>query len=1012
MTQRTLESGKPVSLWNRIPGFQGGGVYPVLFLLLLAVIVVSLVRYYMGANNSLDWILVSSTDPSTISFDQFNVGLFRFDIPADNYLVWQSFLPTDISVDYRYFNVFLAALAVGLAAFQTAYSRMSRYPFIACNIAFILLFNMIHIEEAMLFGFQGREPFFVLVGVHLLVAFLFNSFLSSINAAIRFFTFLFIHAITAFLLLEYSALEDPFLIITPYAFLSGAILSVAFLVMISQEVIFGILYLTTRPSVSAASNGKHFIILGAIYIVNLLLLYLRNAGIIGVELAIIDEFWVLIISTIIAFFTIRNKNVLFPKYPFSPYAFILLSGLGIVFFVLLTFQFVITNNPAIEAFKDLISFIHLGFGFMFYAYVLLNFLAALYKSVPVFKIVYKEINFPYVTSLLAGLAIFAGFFFYSDKKPYFEIQGAYFNLHGDTQQALKDFALAESYYKGGGLYGGNNQKSFYHLASLAKYDGREEDTEYYLEKALKKRPSEHVYVALSEFYKKKGDFFKALFTLRDGMERFPKSAFLRNNMAMQYAKTNIQDSAIYYFNADYYDDQWIGVSKTNNWFIYAKSNQLFSADSVNQLLAESQVPYSNNLIAYANLRGQVLDMSGIVLPTDSILNSHTFPLLNNMTLNRGKYDSDSLETVMNASAQHHRNGDLKHFIDYDLALLKYGRKDYNGFLRSMDAAQAGANNKEKGEYFNTVGLVALKLNAPRLAVDYFGSALQNQFEDAKVNYGVALNEAQLLDDAIKYWEALLNREADSIHHKIAYNQLTILRMSLDEVMNSEIDAVKYQYLRAYSRLISFEEFIKVVELIGNSNMQADLLISYGNDDISDNRKDRLRTIINRLNQTQIQAAQLDKAKLELQIAAAISLDDVDQIKSLTSQNKEIIAEELPLIQVYDSNIDSLKEATVYEEAAMNNPFNIPAIMNAVSYFDRSGNIDVSYNILLNAVEVNPYSKPILKAYAFSALDQYLIEFADDVLPRIEAAMSSSEYSDFLKEYQIRKKEIEESDIWQ
>ncbi|MGB3464049.1 MAG: hypothetical protein WBA74_02220, partial [Cyclobacteriaceae bacterium] len=390
MSQRSLESGLPEAD-RGIPGFRGGGIYPLLFFILIILVGFSLVRYHLGSENSLDWILISNTTPSTISFDQFNIGLFGFDVPANNYLVWQSFSPTDINIDYDYFYFFLIALAIGLSAFQTAISRMGRYPFITCSLIFTLLYSLIHIEEVLLFGSRGRLPVYIIIGIHLLTGYLFNYFFKFIPATVRFLVFLGLHAITAWMIFEFSPLKSPFLIITPYAFLCGALLSVAFIALVSQEVIFGILYLTTRPTVSAGSNGKHFLILGAIYLVNLLLLYLKNAEIIGAELAFINEMWLLAMSTLIAFFTIRYKNVLFPAYPFSPYVYLLLSGLGIVCFAMLTLQFVITNNPATDAFKDIISFIHLGFGFMFYAYVILNFLGALYQTVPVYRIVYKEI---------------------------------------------------------------------------------------------------------------------------------------------------------------------------------------------------------------------------------------------------------------------------------------------------------------------------------------------------------------------------------------------------------------------------------------------------------------------------------------------------------------------------------------------------------------------------------------------------------------------------------------------
>ncbi|MEL7148739.1 MAG: hypothetical protein AAFO69_20360, partial [Bacteroidota bacterium] len=495
-------------------------------------------------------------------------------------------------------------------------------------------------------------------------------------------------------------------------------------------------------------------------------------------------------------------------------------------------QFANANTPVIYAFEKLISYIHLGFGFMFYAYIVLNFLGALYQSVPVYKIVYKEINFPYVTSLLGGLAIFGGFFFYTDKITYYQVLSGHYNLHGDVQQALGDYALAESYYKGGGFYGGNNHKSYYHLAALSRYDQRDTETEFYLDKASRYRPSEHVFVMKADYYKERNDFFKAVFTLQEGLKKFPESEFLRNNLAMQYAQTNILDSALYYFDARYYAKKWTSVSNTNNWYIFAKSNLEFPADTVNKLVSEAELPFINNLLAYGNMQRHQLDLRNVPISTDSVLNAYTFPLLNNLTMNFGNVPVDTLENAFKKASANYRNGDLADVITYNKALLKYRQYDYNGFFRAMDAAQAGADDEKKGEYFNTIGLVSLKLNAPRLAVNYFGSALQYQYEEAKVNYGVALNEARMLDDAAQYWRSLLSNAEDSVHHAVAYNQVKILKMDVDEAVAAGSDPVLYQFLRLYMYQLRTEDFLTILQELGNANMQGDLLMTLAEDRIS------------------------------------------------------------------------------------------------------------------------------------------------------------------------------------
>ena len=1012
MTKKALTIGSQDNQSAWVPGFTGGGIYPVFFLLTIALIILALVKYYGGYDNVLDWILVTNTSPSPVSFDDFNIGLFRFEIPADNYLVWQAFMPTDIAVDYRYFFGFLVALGIGLSAFQAAYSRMSRYPFVLCSLLFIVLYHQMHLEEVVLFGQKGRLYVFVLVGVHLATAFAFHAWLKTASSSMRFLAFLVIHAISAWVIHEFATLPNPFLIIVPYAFLAGVILSLAFVVIVSQEVIFGILLLTTRSVIAGKSNGKHFLILGGIYLVNLLLLAMRNAYIIPTDLAIINEVWILIISTVIAFFTIHHKQVLFPSYPFSPFGHLLVGGLAIVCFSLLTFQFANVNTPAIDAFENLISYIHLGFGFMFYAYVILNFLGALYHSVPVYKIVYKELNFPYVTSLLGGLAFFAGFFFYTDKIAYYQVLSGHYNLHGDVQQVMGNYELAESYYKGGGFYGGSNHKSYYHLATLAKYENRDEDTEYFLSKAVRYKPSEHAYIMMADFYKQQNDFFKGIFTLQEGLRKFPESEFLRNNLAMQYARTNILDSALYYFDAGYYADEWADVSNTNNWYIFAKSNLEFSADTVNQLVAEAGVPLINNLLAYGNLKDQQLNLRNVAISSDSVLNSYTFPLLNNLTLNLGEVDTETIEKAFKKASANYKNGDLADAITYNRALLKYRQFDYNGFFRAMDAAQVGADDEQKGKYFNTIGLVALKLNAPRLAVNYFGSALQYQYDEAKVNYGLALNEAHLLDDAKKYWQTLMDNPADTVHRQVAFNQTKILAMDVSDATAAGSDPVLYQFLRVYMHQLKVPDFLSVFDELENPNMQGDLLMALCEDRIAEGRVDELSVLLQELDAIAMPNLQLQQRKSALLLTYAMIRSDQQALAQYQQGADARLKDQWPVLQVLDSGQDSATLANSYQMLGLKNPFHLPSVMMSAAYFEAEGLGDTSYEILLNAIEINPYSLPLLKAYAMTALRQQLPDFASDVLPRIENLSKPAEYRAFLSEFETLRGQQASADLWE
>ncbi len=978
---------------------------------LVVIIVSGVIQYYGGYGNAIDWILASNTSPYPILFDEFNIGLFKFQIPADNYLVWQTFTPSDIHINYQYYFAYLIALTFGISAYQATITKLGRYPFIFANLIFILLYTQIHLEETILFGERGRTYIFILIGVHLALGYLFNSFVKNVHVAIRMALFLAVHGLTAFVIHEYAGVKDPFMVIMPYSMTPGIVLSVIFILFTAQEVIFGILFLTTRSTIGGQGNGKHFLILGGIYLVNLILLTARNIGVIRTEIAIVDEYWILILSALVAVWSIPYKQILFPKYPLKNDGKLLVISLGIICFAFFALQSSTINTPAIDALKDVISFIHIGFGSMFFFYVILNFISALYQNIAVYKIVYKEVNFPFVTSLLAGLAVVAGLYFYTDKSAFLESKGGYYNVHGDVQSYLGEFGLAEKYYSAAGFYGGHNLKAYHNIAAYAHYEDDAIKEEDYLLKSTYRDQTDITIVALADFYKEKGNFLKAYLTLQEGLEKYPKSTYIRNNLAMQFAQTNILDSALFYFDPTYYGSEWEHVSKTNSWYIYAKSNLLFNKDSVNELLNNADATLASNLIAYSNLKNQFLDTREISIPADSSLNSITFPLINNMALNRGVSNEDSLKSTFQKAALHYTNDNLKHYLYYDLALMAYKNHDYNGFFRYMDAAQAGSNPVDKGKYFNTVGLISLKLNAPRLAANYFGSALQYKFEEAKINYGIALSEANLVTDAIDYWNQVLNTDLDSSHQQVAFNQLNILKLTTDEAINNSNDAVTYQYLRAYRNLFPYDTFIAALHSISNESMKADLLIVKMKDQLKSGRLDHLDNLYNILNRLNITPGQLSVAKSDLDVAMALIYNDLNKIGEIKKNPTDELLKEWPFLNFPANSTDSLSLYNLYNEMGINNPFNIPSVMMAVSYFKEANNGQAAYDILINAIEVNPYSVPLLKAYALTTIEENIAEFGEDVLPRIAAIVSPNEYDQFAKQFYELKEASESASIW-
>ena len=97
------------------------------------------------------------------------------------------------------------------------------------------------------------------------------------------------------------------------------------------------------------------------------------------------------------------------------------------------------------------------------------------------------------------------------------------------------------------------------------------------------------------------------------------------------------------------------------------------------------------------------------------------------------------------------------------------------------------------------------------------------------------------------------------------------------------------------------------------------------------------------------------------------------------------------------------------ELAGKNAFNEQVVVEAVEILNKR-EVPRAYDIILESIEINPHAVNLMKAYAFTALDQNLASYADAVLPRIMALSNAEEYQKFISDFNSRKKTIE-SQSW-
>jgi Flp pilus assembly protein TadD len=269
-------------------------------------------------------------------------------------------------------------------------------------------------------------------------------------------------------------------------------------------------------------------------------------------------------------------------FPFKPVGFLLYLGFCTITLTLTAYVFSMGNDPISETLEDGIIYSQLGFGVLFFVYTLSNFSMLIQKNYKVAKIVYQSRVFPFFVFRIGGVLIFGYIFYSSGYFPYYQALAGYYNGVGDVYLIDGNYGLAEQYYNEASLYEFQNHRSNYGKATLARKESDRIDEFYFFENSLLKRPTEFAYVNLANAYQKNNQYFDGLFKLKEGGQVFPSSGHILNNLGYIYSRTDLTDSAFFFFNSAYYNSWQRSIPASNILALLSKSGISISTDSLEE----------------------------------------------------------------------------------------------------------------------------------------------------------------------------------------------------------------------------------------------------------------------------------------------------------------------------------------------------------------------------------------------------------------------------------------------
>ncbi len=903
---------KELFFWNKWDS-EFKTIYQVLLAIVILIIGTYFTAMYLGADFAIDWLTTTQLDSKTIAIGINNV----FNIPAP--------VPTNISVLKQYYQgspieipslvpyLYLSVFFIGFTVMLTIATYLSRTYFLISIALFIFFLFLLKLNTLRLFGLEGNANpilFFILFTP---ISYYFQDINKSISLIQRLLTFITLLAISGVIIQFFSQIESPFFYLAHNIYIPAVIITVLFILMIAYEVIYHILIITTQGNEhSKTNNTKHFLILSLIYLINLVFVYMKNAGHIDWDIYYINAFILIIISAVLAIWGIKDRENLYQNtLAFYPYMGLFYLAIAVISLSTMAFQMFQINDPLLEAFEDAIIFGHIGFGSMFLLYIIGNFISFLVKNQPVYRIAFKENNFPLVSARLAGIAIILAFFFYSNKAAlnqsiggYFIGQGDYYLFENNQKTAIRNYRYASDF----AIY---NHRSNY---SLSKLENSKKAVYKSAEIATKKNPTAYAFINTAINFEKEGKFFEALFAYHEGINKFSNAYQINNNIGVLYSGSNITDSAAYYLNqtVDSEIGQTTGLS--NKLALSALKGLPFSQTfSSNSAISSERLDVNANILASILVQPDTSLKVAYLSDNNSSLNIISYAYLNNLGIWSFANPNDNFLPLVEAALNNPDNGFYTEQLLFLKAINLYNSgqvmKAYQVIAQLIGAYSGG------GKYAYIAGLWSLEQNSPKLATEYLKQSIEQGYQDANLFYPLNL------------W------------------------------------------------------------LNGQSNQAHDFITELSKKDSVDSRLALVKNII----RTDVIAAK-QKSK-----------DYFNTTVSLPASN---LLDEITVLELENNTANTDR---LYTLLGSLNPFYTEGIIEAISHFNKKKEEERSYEIILNAMEINPYSEVLVKTYIDQCFKMGLESYAETGLLSLLDILSKDEYDKYEIIFDLRKDQIQQEE---
>ena len=948
---------------------------------------------------SLTWFTVQEQELTQVPVHSFQQGLADLTILGDNYLIFERFLGENLIPNNTASYIFLSILILSMVMMLTIVTTLKRFWYLLGMGLFILFIVGFRMEILEVFGMPNKTFTIITLILYAIPSFYFQFFKSTISFVSRLICFTVITIVIGLTIIQFSTVGLPLLHLSVTGIAAGTVISVLFILMVAHEILASFVYVASQ-SEKQKKSLNHFLLISAIYMINLAVAYAHKIGSIDWNFLYINFYLLITISGILGIWGFRNRQPQYEKIidadPFGIYLFL---SLGAICFATTGYFIGTVNDSALVTINDAIIYGHIGYGIIFLTYVISNFFAMLAKNMPVYKVLYKPTNMPYFTFRFAGIIATLAFVFYNTWQiPVQSAFSGYYNAGGDLYQSLKNYRFAEAFYEQAGTYGFLNHHSNYAIANLeARKNFNTIKERNFYDRATQRRPTEFAFLNLAETYFRNNQWIEARLVLSEARKTFPESGVINNTLGLTFSKINLVDSSLLFLQRAISKPSTAQSADANFIGVAAKNKLTVNADSLYQLINSKNPGTKSNALAFANLQGTKIDMS-IDLFSDTVLNLFSASLINNYLLNHiGEHDTTFINKVVDI-ARKPINKDYTESLLFASALSLYADGQIGKAFSLMEAVTIYSNTQDK---YNTIlAMWALENGAPQDAIVFIDYVVNQQYTDALPVAAISYSEAGRFSEALIKWDSL-KVSPDTTYHSYAEKMIRALTATPTQLSRLSDDE-KFLFCSYKVSLNDVIGFRDLVSQIKDEELRARVILARSQKLFEMDESDAAINSFQLIKGLKFSDKKLYEDITYFELALLAKRGELRLLANqINSQQLEFSGKRKNDKILYSAilselNGDSVLATQNFNWLAHANPYLEEGIIAAANYFKRESKVDLrSYSILTEALHVNPYSVKLLKAYSLEAARLGFIDYSNGALERLRQLVSADTMRKFL-----------------